>query len=294
MYRIGILGSENSHAMAFSRIFNGLEPEEKGKYPDMKVVAIGGHEAEPSQKVMEECGLEFIADRPEDMLGRVDAVMVTARNGAFHSEFALPFIEAGLPLFIDKPIANDGEDALRLLQRAKEKGVPVVGGSSTKYVPDVLALKKAVESGELGRVVSGSISAPVNLDNPYGGFYFYASHLVEISMTVFGYNPKSVFALLGEGGITTLTHYDAYDISGHYIAKTGLYSGAVYGTSGNYQSPIDISCCYALEAEHFAHMLRTGSANQPLYELLQPVYVMNALEKSFTTGTPQPVKRAEI
>jgi hypothetical protein len=41
-------------------------------------------------------------------------------------------------------------------------------------------------------------------------------------------------------------------------------------------------------------MLRTGRANQPLYELLQPVYVMNALEKSFTTGTPQPVKRAEI
>ena len=42
MYRIGIIGSENSHAMAFSRIFNGMEPESAELYPDLEVVAIGG------------------------------------------------------------------------------------------------------------------------------------------------------------------------------------------------------------------------------------------------------------
>lgn len=289
MYRIGIIGSENSHAMAFSRIFNSLEPEAAGLYPDLEVTAIGGADREESRKVAEACGIGFIAEQPEDMLGRVDAVMITARNGAFHLPYARPFIEAGLPAFIDKPIANDGEQARALLELAARYGVPVVGGSSTKYVADVLAMKAAAASGELGVLRSGAVSAPVNLDNPYGGFYFYASHLVEIVMTIFGYGPASVTALRGEGRVTALFHYPGYDVTGHFIEGTGLYSAAAFGTAGVRQSMIDISSCYSLEAANFARMLRTGRADQPMEELLLPVRVMNALEKAYLTGREQPV-----
>ena len=92
MYRIGILGSENSHASAFSEIFN--KPDENGafKYPDCHVVAVGGHYPESNKEVFEKFGLDFIAEKPEDMLGKVDAVMVTARDGKFHPEVARPFV----------------------------------------------------------------------------------------------------------------------------------------------------------------------------------------------------------
>ena len=289
MYRIGIIGSENSHAMAFSRIFNGLEPGTAEVYPDMKVVAIGGSEIEESRKVAEACGVEFVAEKPEDMLGKVDAVMVTARNGMYHLPYARPFIEAGLPAFIDKPIANDAAEALELLELAKAKGVPVVGGSSTKYVDDVLAMKAAVASGELGVLRSGAVSAPVNLDNPYGGFYFYASHLVEIAMTIFGYEPKSVMAVRDEGRVTGMLRYDGFDVTTHFVEGTGLYSAAAYGIKDIRQSKIDISACYGLEAANFARMLRTGEADQPMHELLNPVRVLNAIEKAYLTGTEQPV-----
>ena len=291
MYRIGIIGSENSHAMAFSRIFNGMEPESAELYPDLEVVAIGGADREESRKVAEACGIEFIAEKPEDMLGRVDAVMVTARNGAFHLPYARPFIEAGLPAFIDKPIANDAAEAQTLLELAARYGVPVVGGSSTKYVEDVLNMKAAVASGALGVLRSGAVSAPVNLDNPYGGFYFYASHLVEIVMTLFGYAPTSVAAVRGQGRVTAVFRYPDYDITGHFVEGTGLYSAAAFGTDGIRQSMIDISSCYSLEAANFARMLRTGRADQPMEELLMPVKAMNALEKAYLTGREQPLSR---
>ena len=134
MFRIGILGSENSHAMAFARIFNKTHT---AQYPDIRVTAIGGNYPEESRKIFEECGLELLAEKPEDMLGKVDAVMVTARDGAAHAAFARPFLEAGIPAFIDKPITRDPGEALALVKLAKEKGVPLVGGSSVKYAYDV-------------------------------------------------------------------------------------------------------------------------------------------------------------
>lgn len=48
-----------------------------------------------SQKVAKAWRDRLVAERPEDMLGRVDAVMVTARNGAFHLPYARTLYRSG-------------------------------------------------------------------------------------------------------------------------------------------------------------------------------------------------------
>ena len=141
MFRVGIIGSENSHAMAFSEIFNL-----SGKYDDIQVVAIYGEDEEASKKISEKCGVPMM--KPEEMLGKVDAIMVTSRNGKFHPGYARPFIEAGLPAFLDKPIANDGKEAEEIIALARAKGVPVMGGSSTKSVKDTLGLKAVADAAK--------------------------------------------------------------------------------------------------------------------------------------------------
>ena len=216
MYRIGILGSENSHASAFSEIFN--KPDENGvfKYPDCHVVAVGGHYPESNQEVFEKYGLDFIAEKPEDMLGKVDAVMVTARDGKFHPEFARPFVEAGLPLFIDKPFAVDRDEALALAKLAKSKHVPLVGGSSVKQTYDIRMMQHTVKSG-LGGIHGGCVAAPVSMHNDYSGFFFYSSHLAEMSLTIFGYDPKAVTAFRNGDDVTVVVEYDKYDVTNHFM-----------------------------------------------------------------------------
>ena len=54
MFKIGIIGSENSHAMAFSEIFNL-----SGQYDDIRVVAVYGEESEASQKIADKCGVKI-------------------------------------------------------------------------------------------------------------------------------------------------------------------------------------------------------------------------------------------
>ena len=123
MFRVGILGTENSHAMAFAQILNGYKPEFTSQFNDFRVVAVGGIDPEASKNVAEKCGIDTIVNKPEDMVGMVDAVMITCRDGQYHAPYARPFIAAGIPAFIDKPFTSNPEEALALAKLAKEKHI---------------------------------------------------------------------------------------------------------------------------------------------------------------------------
>ena len=285
MFRVGIIGSENSHAMAFSRIFNL-----SGEYDDVRVVAIYGEDEEASQKIHDECGVEMM--KPEEMLGKVDAIMVTSRNGKFHPGYVRPFIEAGIPAFIDKPIANCGKEAEEIIALAREKGVPVMGGSSTKMVQDTLDLKAAADAAKAeGKLVGGHVFAPVNMVNEYGNFYFYASHLAEIALTIFGFHPKAVQAMETKTGVAAMIEYDDYAITVSYTDHAYKYGATVLCTDSVIQKEINISGSYQAEAAHFVHMLRTGEVPQCDHDIVFPVKLLNAIERSYTSGgSPQVIE----
>ena len=285
MFKVGIIGSENSHAMAFSELFNL-----SGAYDDICVVAVWGEDMEASEKIAAKCGVEIV--KPGDMLGQVDAVMITSRNGALHPGYARPFIEAGKPAFIDKPIANDGGEAAALVRLAGEKGVPVMGGSSLKLVDGTLIARAfAAERKAKGELLGGFVFAPVSMENPYGGFYFYASHLVETALTIFGYDPVAVSAARTRAGLSCTLEYRDYCASLCYTDGVYNYGATVLGKDGAFMRDITLENAYAREGAHFAQMLRTGEMPQSGSDMVEPVFVMNAIERAYQTGTRQEILR---
>ena len=131
MFKIGILGSDNSHAQHFARLCN----VEKVYGDDVRIVAIYGNDDDPNhtKEVAEKGEIPFIANNPEEFMGKVDAVMVVYRRGSLHVPHILPFIEAGYPVWIDKPVCESIED-IELLRKAVEKNNTLItGGSTLKY-----------------------------------------------------------------------------------------------------------------------------------------------------------------
>ncbi|MBQ4618924.1 MAG: Gfo/Idh/MocA family oxidoreductase [Clostridia bacterium] len=279
MFRIGIIGSENSHAAAFSKIFNTTD-----LYPDIKVVAIYGEDRAASERIYKEYGVERLCDHPSEMEGMVDAIMITSRHGGLHFKYAKPFIEKGLPAFIDKPVTCNPMEALDLVRCASSGKAPFMGGSSTRLVPDTLRFKQAAEKAmQNGTLVGGHVWAPVNMMNPYGDFWFYASHLVEIALTIFGYHPFEVGAFRTDSGVTALLNYGRFAVHMTFSEGNYNYGATVIAdevTTGN----IDISDCYSYECEEYANMLRTGEMPQNAHDFVEAVCVMHAIEESFTTG----------
>ncbi len=288
MFRIGILGAENSHAMAFTEIFN-LKPEYSEEFSDIRVVAVGGHYPEANQALFEKGGLEFIAEKPEDMLGKVDAVMVTARDGKFHAPFVRPFIETGLPAFVDKPFTRDYKEAKELIELAQAKNVPLVGGSGVKMCEGVKKLKEHVAAAK-EKILGGDVTAPVSMVNDYGKFWFYSAHLVESCLSIFGHDPEWVWASRHDGGLTAVVHYKDFDVTNHFNEGAYYYSATVCGQKTEQREVLDIGDIYLRECRSFARILREGKMDFTYEQLIKPVQVMEAIEQSFLTGEKVNVK----
>jgi predicted dehydrogenase len=285
MFKIGIIGSDNSHALAFSKLSNIPDPV-TGEYafPDVRVTAIYGFEKEQTEKVASEGKIETIVEKPEDLMGKVDAVMVVFRHGDLHAKYALPFIEAGIPTWIDKPFTIKVEEAKQLIAAADKHNTLLTGGSTCKYAYDILMLKNIVESGSAGKVISGVLNFPGDLDSEYGGLFFYGGHIAEMLMNTFGYDVKSVKSSVNNGIVTTVANYDNYPVVLNFTKGCPQHVGVIYGEKKTVVREIDISIIYKLGFEKFVEMLRTGKRPLPLGKLLAPTVLLNAIVKSVETG----------
>lgn len=291
MIRIGIIGTESTHAMAFAKFFN--TPDEHGiyRYENIRVTVIAGC-AEDNAKICNSVDVAYQMQNYEEMLGQVDAVMITTRRGSEHYAQAIPFIEHGIPVFLDKPFTADltqGEKLLELILKGKSL---VMGGSGCKYAPEIQKLKEKVR---MLRENEGLLSASMgftSMDSPYDGFWFYAPHLVEMALEAFGYDPLFISANENKNGILAMLQYADVAVSLHFDKRLPDASYTLYTTYGTEFSSIDISEIYMLEADRFAQMLLHGKLPQPMEGLADHVRVIDAIQTSCChDGRPVMVKR---
>jgi hypothetical protein len=166
----------------------------------------------------------------------------------------------------------------------------MVGGSSVKSAYDVLMLENAVKTNPKD-VRGGTLVAPVNMNNEYSGFFFYSSHLTEMCLRIFGNNPIAVTAKAFGGNVAAMVEYEDYTISLQFVGESYVYFGQIVNKSGVYARNIDISLAYRHECEEFADMLRNGKMAHTYEELVLPVYLMNAIHESYTSGQRVEIKK---
>ena len=289
MKKIVILGCENSHANNFLRAI-----KENPAYSDYEVLGVYSDEKEPPEKLNAEYGVPIMSSYDE-AVGKVDGVIVTARHGANHYKYAKPYIESGVPMFIDKPITIDCDEAIKFMRELRECGVKVTGGSSLRQAAEVKKLK-ADAAGEVnGATVGGVVRAPLQSGSVHGGFYFYAQHLVEIVLEIFGRYPKSVKAFSVENQKTVVFRYEKYDAVGIFVEGSYKYYAARFANEscdgGDITSSSD---WFKNEFADFDSLLSGGEQQTSYDDFIAPVFVMNAIEASLKSGCEEQVERYKV
>lgn len=106
-------------------------------------------------------------------------------------------IDAGIPLLIEKPVAADEDEALALVRRAERHGVVLGVGHVERCNPAVLALKKRLDSGMIGRIYqlhARRLSPFPDRDAMVGVALDLASHDIDVMRYLMGSEVKRVFA----------------------------------------------------------------------------------------------------
>jgi predicted dehydrogenase len=185
---IGIIGAENSHTIGYGKMFNTDK-----KFPGMEVKYVWGETEEFAKWAMEKGNIPNMVSDPNDMLGKIDALIVDHRHAKYHLEAATPFVKAGIPTFIDKPFCYRASEGKEFLAMAREAGTPVTSFSSVRQSDATFDKKKQLETlGEFNHVVS---LGPADMNSQYGGIFFYGVHIIEPMLFLFGENINRVLVL---------------------------------------------------------------------------------------------------
>ncbi|HWB97530.1 MAG TPA: Gfo/Idh/MocA family oxidoreductase [Bryobacteraceae bacterium] len=186
--RLGIIGTDTSHVVAFTKILNDdMSPDH---VPGGKVIAAykgGSKDIESSfsrvdkyaQELRTKWHVEIVPDIPT-LCKKVDVVLLESVDGRVHLEQAKPVIAAGKPLFIDKPLAATLEDAREIARLAKEAGVPWFSSSSLRFgeIGTTMKFRDALGVSTWG---PGPLEEHHQLD-----LSWYAIHPIEMLYTLMG------------------------------------------------------------------------------------------------------------
>ncbi len=276
--KIAMLGVENSHAEAFCNLIK----KNRRKYGDIEIVGVYSDETEAAQKLVDAGFTTYMAKSYDEFVGQVDGVMITARHGDNHLKYACAYIEKGIPCFIDKPFCADLESALKLVKIAQENNANLCGGSCLKFIDEI---KPLAEVARNEKIIRGTVSCPVNMVNRYGNFWFYSQHLTEILITVFGKGVKSIIAHCPDetkNRVTAIFNYGDFDVCGFY---TDSYKYAASLTTKDNKihntECVEVTYTYKNELDEFIEMVRTKVMPVSYDDLVYPVKLLDAIERSY-------------
>jgi len=194
-HRVGIIGLDTSHSGAFISSLNKADagPEFYG----YKVVAAypkGSSEIKSSYeripKYTEDAsrqGVEIV-NSIDDLLSKVDFVLLETNDGRLHLEQVIPVLKAGKRVFIDKPVAASLSDAIAIFAASDYYKVPLFSASSLRYINGA----KEIAEGVVGKVLGADAYSPGTLEKTHPDLFWYGVHGVETLFTVMGQGCKSV------------------------------------------------------------------------------------------------------
>ena len=208
--------------------------------------------------------------------------MITARDGAKHLEYAENYIKKGIPVWIDKPITRSVQEVLKLVSMAREYGAVLSGGSSLEFVETILKYAKKVKENP-ENIAGAHITAPVMMDNPNGGFWFYSQHLVAMVTTIFGCDIKSVRAVRNKNGVHAIYSYENFDVTVYFGTgySVTLYTSNFSVESETFDLPDDF---YLPELRTFYNVIKTGKPDKTVRDYIAPVCILEATVKAYETN----------
>lgn len=235
--KIGIIGLDTSHSIAFTRFLNG--EEKKDKYNDFKIVAAypygsrtikSSYERIPGYiEQVQKLGVEIVSSIPE-LLEKVDYILLETNDGNLHLEQANQVFKSGKIAFIDKPLGANLAQAIAIYELSKKYNVPFFTSSALRYVEK----NQKIRNGEFGLVLGADCYSPHSPEVSHSDFGWYGIHGVEMLFTVMGTGCAYVNRMSSDSTDVVVGKWIDGRIGSFRAIQQGesIYGGTAYTHSG--------------------------------------------------------------
>jgi predicted dehydrogenase len=275
MIKIGIIGMSpgNAHPYSWSAIINGIfDADEITKtgypavaayltanmdtlgIPSARVTHIWSQDPEISESISRSVGVPNVVSRLEDMIGNVDAVILARDDPENHKEMASPFIDAGIPIFIDKPLAYSRDD-LNWFSEKNANGKFIMSCSSMRYANECRTARQDLKS--IGK--PELVTAVGKKD-----WKKYGVHLLEAAFGILDDpKPLSVRHIGGlDKEVVQLRLKDGPEMTFHLFTDiTGTFQLSLFGQEG--WKLVDIKNSYSMFRDNMIEFIRSVEESKP-------------------------------
>lgn len=290
--KLGIVGTDTSHVVAFSSILH--DPKNPSHVPGARIVAAykgGSPDVESSHTRVEKYAKELetkwgieIVPTIAALCPKVDGFLLESVDGRTHLPQFREIAKCGKPVFIDKPLASTLEDAREIARIGKEKNIPWFSTSSLRYTDPCLNWKSPDNTG----VITWG-PGPTE-EHHYLDLSWYAVHPVEMLFTLMGRGCETVTRTMGEGADETTCRWkDGRIGTVRSLRPYGDYGVVVFRQKEILQSPPKMRSNYAPMLKDVVQFFQTGKPPVPNEDTLEIFAFMDAAQKSKEQGG-KPVK----
>ncbi len=243
--KFGILGMSdgNGHPYSWAAIFNGYNPKAMAKCPfpvipdylskqnfptdalsGAQVTHIWAQSRDIAEHIAQSSLIEHIVDDYEEMIGQVDGVLLARDDAENHLEMSKPFLEAGLPVYIDKPIALSVKELETIFSYEQYPG-QIFSCSAMRYAQEFDINDN--DRLKLGNLLHIHATVPKKWET-------YAVHIIEPVLLAIGnqgplervnttrVQDKTIVDVIWQSGVTT-----TFSVLGKGVCPLGM---TVYGT----------------------------------------------------------------
>jgi len=295
LFRIGMIGLDTSHVIAFTKLIN--DPSKNygckvvvgypGGSPD--VVASASRVKGFTRELQEKFGLEIV-DSIALLCQKVDGVMLESVDGRRHLEQIKPVLAAGKPVFIDKPMAASLEDVIEIFRLAKQHNVPCWSSSALRFSSGIISMRT---NPPVGQVLGCDAFSPCNLEPHHPDLFWYGVHGVEILFTVMGPGCEKVQRTQTKDYELVVGTWSDGRIGTYRGLRKGKkdYGALVFGTKGIVRSsPFE---GYGPLVDQIVAFFKSGQVPVPPEETIEIFAFMTAAELS-KAREGKPVRLAEV
>lgn len=306
--RLAMLGmvDGNGHPYSWSAIFNGYDrklmaecpfpgipayldkqPESSFGIDQAKVTHIWTDDPADAEEVSRASLVSHVAAEPEEVIGEVDAVIIATDKGGEHVERCRPFVEAGIPVFVDKPLV-DNEADLRIFHRWVNEGAAILSSSCMRYSKEFMPYRESTD--DLGELRLATITTAKSWER-------YGIHALEAVYPIMGSGFLSaVHTGTSERNIVHFKHRNGADLIA--AATADMYGGfgllQLAGTKAGVQAAsADTYYAFKQQLAAFIAYLRTGIRPFPHEETVELMKMIIAGIRSRELGGKE-VRLAEI